>query len=421
MKNFPHQYSQIDRLTDALRVAEKVIKSGGQLGDDAVFGEALVFGNVHNIAGDGTLAERLKNEKLKPVSNRGYHTAAREMRRFLVLAKFLEQSAATGAYQITANGVELLKSDNPLVYKQLWREGVSGIELNDAGNVSHPYRIMMRLVQDRPGIAVKKLLLALEARNDGSAEYKRILDLSTSPFEDILASLNISSASAANAIKILPSIAQQVGDLEKRQNQAWISERVDVSEDEVAIETNVNAGATTSNSSNRRSRDVDAKTIASEPAFQNTAGSKKFDLAAAIALRQRRHVIHQRAVKSMANKFEALGFTLSEHPFDCFGQRKKHSILVEMKTLDGSPSDERKQAERALGQIQAYRHFDLPEDKKKNLILIVAFSQKPITEICNFLNIQGVFAAYPSHADEWILVDPAGKETQLSDGAWMKS
>ena len=81
------------------------------------------------------------------------------------------------------------------------------------GRVSHPYRILLRLVSDNPGIEIRKLMLAFEARDDSAAEYERVTDLIGMDFLALRQAIGVEQASAANAVKILPSIAVQVGDI----------------------------------------------------------------------------------------------------------------------------------------------------------------------------------------------------------------
>ncbi|MBK7971717.1 MAG: hypothetical protein IPK08_23800 [Bacteroidetes bacterium] len=79
-----------------------------------------------------------------------------------------------------------------------------------------PYRILLKLTQDKPGIETSKLMLALEAENDSQEEYERILALSELEFISILEEINISEHQARNAVKILPSFAVQAGDIRKQ-------------------------------------------------------------------------------------------------------------------------------------------------------------------------------------------------------------
>ncbi len=93
---------------------------------------------------------------------------------------------------------------------------------------------------------------------------------------------------------------------------------------------------------------------------------------------------------------------LYEDPYDCLACKDGSALLIEVKTLDGSPSDERRQAERALGQVKGYRHFDLPEElDARKVTELIAFSQKPTDEMRGFLNATGALVVWPAEDDSW--------------------
>ncbi len=112
-------------------------------------------------------------------------------------------------------------------------------------------------------------------------------------------------------------------------------------------------------------------------------------------------------MRTLAQHLEARGFDLYQHPFDCLAVRDGHALLVEGKTLDGSPSDERRQAEKALGQIRGYRHFDMPDDAPGDVELVVAFSQRPTDEMGLFLQAQGMAVVWPEGA-AWVTLGLGG-------------
>ncbi|MCB1471238.1 MAG: hypothetical protein KDK08_29640, partial [Rhizobiaceae bacterium] len=211
MKNFPHQFANIDRLTAALRTAVDTINAGREFGRDDVFGPDLARSGVYTFRGDGDLEENLAAEALKPRASRGTETAAREMRRFLILAGFIDHDEISDTYVLTPKGNELLATDNPTVISALWREAMLALELEDAeGNKSHPYRTLLRLVSDNPGIDNYKLMLAFENRDDSDAEYTRISNLLDLDFNQLIHAIGVGESKARNAVKILPSIADQV-------------------------------------------------------------------------------------------------------------------------------------------------------------------------------------------------------------------
>lgn len=395
LKNFPHQFSDLEKLTGALRVAQMVAENDDMdLRSNADFGEALAREGIYNL-GRGDIENRLRLERLKPVSNQGTRTAAREMRRMLLLCGYLEEDEET--LRISLRGRDLLEAGSPIAQRTLWRAAMLALALPDErGVISHPYRILLRLVSDNPGIEVRKLLLALEARDDSAAEYRRITRLAEMDFDALVAAVPTTRPNAANAVKILPSIAVQVGDIRKVGNLAYPLAFPVVAEDGAEPAT-AKAAARRATPAHRRAaaRPVDAATIAVTPDYED-AGQTVVDLAASIALRQRRTAQHQALVRQMAATLAATGFTLYEYPFDCLARRRRVSLLIEAKTLDGSPSDERRQAEKALGQIRGYAHFDIPEDvNATGLRQIVLFSERPSEEMAAFLTGNEIEVVWP--------------------------
>lgn len=394
-------------MTNALRVAQALTEGDGQgLASNIEFGEALARAGVYNL-GDGDIEDLLRRERQKPVSNQGTRTAAREMRRMLSLCGYLVQDG--DALRISERGQDLLSTDSPMVRKTLWRAAMLALALPDEqGVTSHPYRILLRLVSDNPGIEVRKLLLALEARDDSAAEYRRVSRLAEMDFDALIAAVPTTRPNAANAVKILPSIAVQVGDIRKEGNLAYPLAFPVVAEDGAEP---VTARAATRRATPARRRVVvklvDAATIAAVPDYEDS-GQTIVDLAASIALRQRRTAQHQALVRRMAAFLATNGFTLHENPFDCLAQRRHASLLIEAKTLDGSPSDERRQGEKALGQIRGYAHFDLPKDvNAEGLRLIVLFSERPSEEMTAFLMENGIEVVWPE-SDTWKVLTEDG-------------
>ena len=112
--------------------------------------------------------------------------------------------------------------------------------------------------------------------------------------------------------------------------------------------------------------EVTPENIAASPIFSEGV-SVALDLADAIALRKKRTIEHNNAVRSLATVLHNAKFKLYQYPYDCLAiDGNNRSLMAEIKTLDGSPADERQQAERALGQLKGYRHFSIPADCKKH-------------------------------------------------------
>ncbi len=190
------------------------------------------------------------------------------------------------------------------------------------GNLSHPYRIMIRLVADRPGIETSKLLLALEAIDDTPSEYVRILALADLDTPEIIARLGIGEANARNAVKILPGIAEQVGDISRHDKHTFLLSHKTSTEDSL-IETGDEEFEKTQ-SSTSLPIPVDPAAISPLPNF-GEATESVVDLAAAIEMRKRRTVAHHNTVISIAKLLGQSGYIIYERPYDCLEFRPRTS------------------------------------------------------------------------------------------------
>ena len=416
MKNFPHQFAKIEKLTNALRTADQLISDGAEFHRDSVFGRQLAVDGVYTFRGIGSVEQKLQEESEKPRSRRGTETAAREMRRFLLLSGFIRQEEDGNSFNVSDKGRELLDTNSEALKMFLWRESMLDLALKDeTGSVSHPYRLLVRIVAESPGIETSKLLLALEARDDSEEEYQRIVELAALTSDEIVASLGIGQSNAKNAVKVLPSIAHQVGDIERKANRSYPRATTVVTEDAIeplaAITTLAQSVAHTPTPVGNP---VNADNIASTPEFSEKS-AHPFDLSAAIELRNKRTILHQEIVRSLAVLLESLNFNLFEYPYDCLATKDDVVVLAEVKTLDGTISDERKQAVRAVGQIKSYAYFDVPEELKEGqLELVVAFSERPTDPILDFLAEQGISTAWIETAGNWQLFRSADGITNIT-------
>lgn len=407
MKNFPHQFNNLDKLTGALDVLSILRGENKNVEDDGVFGEALVNAQIYSFRGVGSVAERLSAERLKPLANQGFRTAAREMRRFFTVSDLIDSHC-----DLTARGIKIIKeAGNIALRNALWRDAMLNMNLTG----SHPYRILLRLVSDHPdGLDIGKLLLALEAENDSEAEYERIFDLSKSPLSEIVEKLHIGSANAANAVKILPAIAEQVGDIRRVGGRAYLYNQPLTTEDGILDIFDKNTYEQTQHIT---LTEVSSDDISPVPNFVDTQ-PLNFDLTAAIEMRKKRTIEHHTAVVSIAKLLVDDGFTIYERPFDCLGIKSDiGSLLVEVKTLDGSRADERRQSEKALGQIKGYSHYNVPTAlKETRLIEIVAYGSEPSKPTVDFMRINSIRSVWLSE-DHWLTADDGGNTVNLSPTA----
>lgn len=411
MKNFPHQFNDLTKLTAALGVAQALIAANQQYDDDGVFGTALANAGIYTFRDRAlTVAQNLAQEAQKPASSQGFRTAARDVRRFFALADVVRPAAA-----LSQRGQDILAAaGNVPLRNALWREAMLRLPLADAaGNISHPYRLLFRLVADRPGIETAKLLLALEARDDTPAEYVRILGLADTSFDQIVAAIGISVANARNAVKILPGIAEQVGDISRVGNHAHLAEALTATEDALADETPTQEYEKTSPLA---PIEIAPDDIAPIPIFGDV-NANNVDLTASIEIRRRRIIEHQKAVVSIAQVLGQSGYQTYANPYDCLGFRDGNGgILVEVKTLDGTRSDERRQAEKALGQLRGYGFFSVPAAMKApKLVDVVAYSAPPADSV-PFMAANDVCSAWRD-GDQWVVADLQGTISKFSPDA----
>jgi len=221
MKNFPHQFNDLTKLYNALEVAHKLLSDQIPLSDEN-FGELLTRKGIYTYR-DKTLTvdQFLVLEKEKPASNRGYLTVSRDIRKFFEIANLITlDNSKTGT--LTALGNNLLAAEFDEDRNDLWRKAMLGMTLKSTSNeLSHPYRILIKLVSSFPGIETTKLMLALEANNDSDSEFQRLVELSELPLSEIITRVGTTESNAANAVKILPGIAEQLGDIERKNNRSF--------------------------------------------------------------------------------------------------------------------------------------------------------------------------------------------------------
>jgi len=419
MKNFPHQINDLAKFQGALAIIADMIRQGIDVSSDTELGEALVVGGIYSFR-DKTLspAQALALERAKPKQNRGSETAARDIRRFFELSGFIQEDGSVTSFGITPRGAALLNAVDSIAALADWRAAMRDLELRDpTGNISHPYWIMLRLVAQFPGIETSKLMLALEPVDDSQAEYDRIASLVYMSSDDIRQAVGASESHARNAVKILPAIARQLGDIVSSGGRSFPAPIAVTSEDGTVI---VAPEGTIPDPGVRDQTPVSPDEIAPTPDFRD-AGEAFFDLRAGIAIRQQRTREHQDAVRSLAYLLDASGFLLFENPFDCLAVTEaRASILFEVKTLTGDLTDERQQASRALGQLKSYRFFHMPADLAHSpAIDVAAFTLKPSQETINFLWSSRILVVWLFNGQWWIqnpssnAVEPFAPENAL--------
>lgn len=435
MKNFPHQYNELGRFRRTLTAIARLREQGRNVLDDGVLGYQLVRDGVYGFRGDvPDLEARIAQELRKPEGNQGPRTAARDGRRTLQLLGFIDASGA-----LTDTGALLLQCAQGSPEEiNLWRQAVMTMRVDADGNVSHPMRILLRILADRGPLPRGELALALEAKDDGEAEYERVLrlvpiedaklrgdvfvaasqrdidrarnlrptDAETEEYQRLLpikraidrGAMVVTQANLANSVKILPALALQLGlAIDEGDDLIAISEigatlyRADFQFGEIAvpIETaqprQANGARTRRVGSNRR-RIIPGQLPPPFDAETFSARSREEQIET-IRLRNERTQRHEDVVHQLAAAFRDR-FEVFEDPdsFDALlipGQTALGHHLLEVKTLD---LDEVDQTNRAVAQLFWYRWAKLPADvDATDLRLGVVYDRRPSEDTCRYL------------------------------------
>lgn len=388
MKNFPHQFNDLSKLYNALAVAKSLIRNHLPLTDDN-FGEHLTRAGIYTYRNkDLSVDEFLYAEQQKPASNRGYLTVSRDIRRFFELLGFLVVLPDKSA-RLSPAANQLLRTTSEDIQKNLWKNALLqlGLEGTD-GEISHPYRILLKLVNTFPGIETPKLMLALEAESDSDEEFERISILAQKSIDEIITDTGTSEAMAANAVKILPGIAEQLNDIERIRSRAYPTGQVSVTEDEISTEEDLTRRARASY------RQATTDDIARNPNL-NVVASVSIDLTDAIRIRQQRLAEHQEIVRQLALLNSQYNFSLYEGKFDCLAIKGEFAILYEVKTILPTASDLEKQTVKGVGQLKYYKysivHREMGYDAIRDALV---FSMRPeiaIIEFCLSENIDVIW------------------------------
>lgn len=285
---------------------------------------------------------------------------------------------------------------------------------------SHPYAILARLASEAIGVEKSMLALCLEARDDSEAEFQRVLGLARiDDVKKVRAQIGATPFGFQNALKILPSLAVQLGDAKLdrssrivaasslRPSPAPPSPGISAVPTVPAPTGPVTRPATppasggqpvppspgTTQPPSRSHRTVDARSIAVSRPSDEVPEENISDLTEAIRLRTERARRHNEIVRKWAGLAAGCGHSLQEDPYDCLSTAPDGSsaILAEVKALvePADRADEREQVRAALGQLLYYEEMDLPSNDKPTSKVGV-FGHRPSNEHIQFLNRHGI-------------------------------
>ena len=390
LKGFPNQIADFSKLAKTMKIISDLLDEKLNPSDDGILGEALVrFG----IAGAGhrpiPIEKYLLQMANKPKSNQSHRTMARGLRELFSDMRLIHIHPDEDL-SITDDGKMVASfSDQPITDKILakWRQFIVRIcRGNTPGNTSHPYQVLLRLVSRSPGISRAKCALALEAKDDSEQELERILALSRLSEEDIIKQINTSKSNWDNGKKILPRFAEQLNDVRK-ENGLFFPIELPGNGNLTEIDgefnsTAINKSISRSISTTKTTADIIAKTGLIEPDEADDGDALAVD---PVAVKRRKEIIkartkrHNALVRRIAKILELHGASLFENPYDCLGILPKILYLVEVKSLDGTDSDEMHRVRDALGQLLYYEAFLPVEHINNRTIVKIAFFESKIT------------------------------------------
>lgn len=401
MRNFPHQVNQISKITGSLRVASELLSRGENIGDDGVFGYAVLRAGIYSFRGASRvspeeLEEAITRERQKPASNQGPRTFARDLRRTLLLLGFIENDARD--FSITQSGIRLTELPDPPNEEatSIWVDALINMTLEDTdghGEYTHPAYNMLRMVAVNPDIEKPWLAFALDMENDSDTELERVLSLQRLNYEDALISVGASYYTAANAVKIIPSLLQQVGLIE------IVNQRCRVIIPSVTNFVGIDNRTLTIPQTPRQRNAREGSLITDPeqiPTHQRTPRGERTteEQVHTAALLDERTTQHQELVKqivemlSLSVVVESIRITDDAYDVLAFIPSRDEFLLIEAKTIR---NDGMVQGRLALGQLCYYEYFDIrPVAGSSRITKIAVFNQNPGEQVERFLNAYNV-------------------------------
>ncbi len=385
VKNFPNQASDLARIRQTLAVLRSLGAAGADVTDDGVLGYELARVGAYTFRGldlskgrpTQLLAARISQEKLKHASDQGARTNAREMRRTFLALGWLRVDGT-----LTVEGEQLLNSaagsqeERILLADALWN-----LELSDSGgNVSHPVRVMLDLLNTAPSHHREGLELALEALDDSPGERKRARALYLLDETQRGKALGVSRTVINNARKIFPALAKTAGlAVDDGHGNLTLSPDGHALMGDPAATPGSVSRAGMAASQRRTRRKVTSSTVArgmdAKPR-RNLTNEEQQRAAELLAERTNRH---QAVVRALAGLIESSGTLYEDRfAFDLLWVSDNPSlplILFEVKTVNGDAAE---QCRRAVAQLSWYHFFEVSPDWPERAVREVAVFDAPL-------------------------------------------
>lgn len=395
LRNFPHQVNQIAKLRGALEAASDLIVGSRDVGDDGVFGYTLTWAGIHTFRGLASSSHReveqaILREQRKPTSSQGPRTFARDLRRTLALLGFLEHGVS-GVWRITESGQRILELPNPPDPEatSIWVKSLMDLcLLGSAGEEGaiHPAHSMLRILRRAPGVEKRWLAFALSMADDSDAELNRVVALQRGTFESALRESGASEYMASNAVKIMPSLMEQLGLISI---QAAVCTLAQTGLALANVSQEVASRLAASRRHVRRGYAVvDPQGVPEHVAVEGGIRTTEEQLHTSALLDERttghQHLV-RRVVRLLRGSGQAAEIRVSDDAFDILASSRAGTelLLIEAKTMR---DDALVQARVALGQLLFYEYFDVRHVAEGRPIRkVVAFDNDPGQEATDFL------------------------------------
>jgi hypothetical protein len=406
VKNFPHQYNDLRKLRATLETVRNLNEQGLDSNDDVVLGYELARRMVYGFEGldksgdEATvaqrIAERLEIEKNKPRASQGTQTAAREMRRTLRYLGWLE---ADGTALIPAGEALLATAQGSDEERILMQQAIGGIAVeDDAGNVSHPVQILLRLVDEVSLDSRKGMEVALEAVDDSVPEFQRVAAIAAMSEGDRINALSVTGwtkPQRANAVKILPALVLQ-SDLMIRDGSGRFiltdAGRRAIGRAVIATRTPPRVGR---QPSRRRATSVATRDPEKVGRSRRLLGADRRTLtpeeqAIAAELLYERTERHQTLVRAVATRCGRGEFHEDEFSYDLLIDLDADAplVLIEVKTV---VADAAIRIRAAIGQLLYYEYFSVkPMFPGREMQKLVVVDEIVANELADFLQANSV-------------------------------
>ena len=412
MKGFPNQVAELAKVTTGMKCLLDLVEAGENARDDGVFGPELVRVGV---AGRGhrptPIEDYIRHQLTKKPSGQSFRTTARGLRELYRLLGFIDD--AGGAVHVNDLGREaaaFADSETNDEQVRFWRRVLRDMTYTDGRGVSHPYQMLLRLVARKPGISRAKCALALEAIDDSDEELQRLLELSDLPEPQIRLRIGATESNWNNAKKVLPKFAEQLRDVIRTGGRdptyvlADAPGRAAEGRAEPPTETDPTRASGGARAP-RSARQVTPATIGQagiaerSPEFAEPPEADPAKVAEGRRQRADRLRRHNLLVREFARRLGDAGARLFEDPFDILGLLAGAGILIEVKTLDGTPENQRERVRDALSQLLYYEAFvTRPIAGETPIRKIALFEQRLTDPHREFLNTNSIATVWKQEA-----------------------